>query len=229
MNDDDDLRRLLSSIDGADADVPPAFADELWRAVRTTLVRGRTESGRRDPETFDLVDEFSERRGRARTRSGWWIGRAAVLVLLLAGLAGLVLLRDDPGRQVDEPITTTTASTVPTLPPILDDPTRACRRFEEAGPLAELSRRIADLETTGPVIPELDTAVAALEIYVRDLEAATVSSPSRITASDVAPIRRARDSLRQAQLEVELGDLDRARRSVEAATTLIIETPTPWC
>lgn len=227
---EDDLRRVLGSIDGADDDVPPAFADELWREVRTTLVRGRPNSERREHEVYDIVDGLSEVPGRTRTRPGWWLGRAAVLVLLVAGVTGLVLLRSEPGpRQIDEPTTTATDPTVPTSPAVLADPAEACRRFEESGPLAELSRRIADLGTNVSAIPELDTAVAALEVYVRDLEAAADATPPLVTASDVAPIRRALSSLRQAQLEVELGDLDRAARSVAAATSLMIEAPTPWC
>jgi hypothetical protein len=35
--------------------------------------------------------------------------------------------------------------------------------------------------------------------------------------------------LEQAQFEVETGDLARAKRSVDAATTQLVEAPTPWC
>lgn len=234
---DDDLRRLLRSIDGADDDVPPQFADELWYEVRDTIVRGRPTARRRPTQPVDLVDRSPGRsrrgtgqpeRGRGRTRT--WQARVAVLVLLIGGVTGLVLASGDPApRTSDAPDASLTVPTDPS-PPILDDPAEACRRFETAGPLAELLRSFDDVESeTTSVVAELDIAVAALEVYVRDLEAAADASPSAITESDVAPIRRALDSLQQAQLEVEIGELDRARRSVEAAASLIIEVPTPWC
>lgn len=227
---DDDLRRLLGSIDGAHDDVPAAFADELWRDVRSTIVRRRPDAGRPERPTYDLVEQLPVGSDPADGRSWSWLRNAAVLVLLVAGVTGVVLMRSETGpREIDETVPLATGSTNPTPPPVLEDPTEACRRFEAAGPLAELSRRIGDPGPTVPEVPELDAAVVALEVYVRDLEAAVEASESVLTAPDVAPIRRALDSLQQAQLEVELGDLDRARRSAEAATSLILETPTPWC
>lgn len=226
---DDDLRRLLGTIDGADDDVPPAFADELWRDVRSTMVRGRPDSRRRQTDVIDLVDESSVRRDGAPGRSGSWLSRAAVLVLLVAGVTGIVLLGSDADpRQTDEPTTTATDPTTPSSPPVLEVPAEACLRFEEAGLLAELSRRLSDLEPTVSVVPELETAVDALEIFIRDLEAAVASSAD-VTESDVAPFRRALDSLEQARLEVEIGELDRARRSVDAATSLVIEALASRC
>ena len=228
---DDDYRRLLSSVDGVDDDVPSDFADELWDDLRSTIVRGGPESRPLRHGGFDLVDGSADRHDRRSLFAGPWLGRAAAAVLLVVGLTGLVVMnRDHAPRQSDQPATPATGTTVPALPPVLDDPADACRRFETAGPLAELSRRLGGPESeTATVDADLQAAIVALEVYVRDLEAAADLIPPLITPSDVAPLRRALDSLEQAQLEVETGDLARTKRSVDAAITQLVEAPTPWC
>lgn len=222
---DDDVRRLLRTIDGADDDVPPEFADGLWADVRATIVRGGPAAQRHD-EDFALLDSDPKRVGFGRVRP--WLGRAAVLVLIAAGVTGLVFFRGGRDSQPSDVPPVTTVAAIPAPPPILDDPAEACRRFEEAGPFAELSRRMADLEPTVTVVPELETAAEALIVFIRDLEVAAAAS-SAVTAADVAPFRRALDSLEQAQLEVELGELDRAGRSVDAAVSLVVEALAQRC
>lgn len=228
---DDDFRRLLGSVDGTDDDVPSDFADELWDDLHNTIVRGGPESRPLRHEGFDLVDGSAGRQGGRSLFDGPWLGRAAAAALLVAGVTGLVVMnRDSAPRQSDQPVATVTGTTDPTLPPVLDDPAEACHRFEAAGPLAELSRRLGDPESEAATVEtDLQAAIVALEVYVRDLDAAAELTPSVITPSDVAPLRRALDSLEQAQLEVGTGDLARAERSVEAAITQLVEAPTPWC
>lgn len=228
---DDDYRRLLSSVDGADDDVPSDFADELWYDLRSTIVRGGPSPRPLRHEDFDLVEGSADRQDRTSRLARPWLSRAAAAALLAAGVTGLLVMNRDPApRQSDQPATTATGTTIPTLPPVLDDPAEACRRFEVAGPLAELSRRLGDPESeTVTIDADLERAVVALEVYVRDLEAAADLTASGVTLSDVAPLRRTLESLEQAQLEVEAGDRDRAKRSVEAAVARLIEAPTPWC
>ena len=228
---DEDYRRLLSSVDGVDDDVPPDFADNLWDDLRGTIGQGGSESRPLRYEAVDLVDASADRHDRRSSFAGPWLGRAAAAVLLVVGVTGLVVMNRDPApRQSDQPVATVPGTTAPTLPPVLDDPTEACRRFEVAGPLAELSRSLGDPETeTATIDADLERAVVALDVYVRDLDAAAELTEPVVLPSDVAPLRRALDSLEQAQLEVETGDLDRAKRSVDAAISRLIEAPTPWC
>lgn len=183
---DDDYRRVLSALDDGDSTMPE-YAGRLWRQVGGTL-ESASPSVSADDEIEVIVEQVRPEHRR-------WPGVAAASLAAAASIAvlALVVVDNDRPQSVDAVHRSNSSVVV--------EPDEACATyFAQQWSVDQLVD--SDLETAN-----FDAALLALDQLRSALAAADVGELQMV---DIV-----RGSVLQASLEVESGDIDRARRTLE--------------
>lgn len=222
---DRELELILDSLEDGTAPTPD-YADRLWASLESTLDRrpavrtaptpgtGPTDDlGARTEPAAEIVE--LQAAGDRPTGRRWQLIAAAVAAA--AAAVGILLVVDndqEPIETFDDVSPTTTVAPTTTLP-LLSEPAAACARyFDSPGALHEL----VDADLTDV---DFEAALVAIEQLQADLMSSPDLTPSAISSIDIA-----RGALLQAAAEVELGELARARISLETAADAV-ELPDP--